>query len=311
MPLKVFISYRRSDSAAWADRLLELLIPEFSRENVFLDIDGSIPAGFSWKEWIDQRVAECDLMLVLIGPFWGEEFGRRSGPQDRDYVRLEIERALYHRIPVVPVRLGDAALPAADALPQSIRRLLDLEARHLGRGERFRADAEELIRAVKSSIGLSRKQKEANRQVASFVLAKLERELVAAGMPSVDARLTIDAFAGYSSYLERGGSSGVSGLIKLYDRVPDFADTVDVEKATSALNSWFGDVGGDGQLGYVSLDGELSSSWVFVDWKGDEIADRAAARPIRILRPAIFSFADGTGPSCGKAGKVLAVAGQR
>ena len=309
-PSRLFISYRRDDGA-WADRLYEHLVPAFGKENVFLDVDGSIAAGFSWEEWIDRQVAQCDIMLVLVGPRWKEEFERHANPGDRDHVRLEIERALAHDIPVVPVRLGDAALPVREALPTSIRPLLAMQERRLGRHDRFQPDLEELIRAVRSSTALSRTQKaqhQANRPANSLALQRLQRDLLASGMPTVDVGLTISVLSSCSSYLERGSAAGVHGLGPAYDQAPDFATGVDVEKAISALNHWFAEVnvsGESGQFGYVNPLSSLSSNWMYVDWKGDEIPDRRSAKPIRILRPAIF--ADSGGLVCVRPGKVLAV----
>lgn len=308
-PATLFINYRRNDSDAWADRLLEILIPEFSSEHIFLDIDGSTPAGFNWQNWIDQKVARCDLMLVLIGPHWGEEFARRSDPATRDYVRLEIERALTHKIPVVPVLLGNASLPSGAALPASLRSLLEMESLHLGRGDRFQADARKLVGAVLSSIELSRKQKAVDRvdRQPSLALQKLERNLLLAGMPAVDVEATRSALAGSSDYLEQGGGAGIQFVAASYKQVPDFAAGVDTEKAVSALNEWLDEVnteGDKGQFGYVGLSGKLSSSWVFVDWKGDVIADRDSAILTRILRPALFST--GSRFECYIPGRVLA-----
>ena len=62
---KVFLNYRRADAEAWADRLFERLVQQFPRQNIFMDIDGDIPIGFPWAQWLDSQVAACDLMLVL------------------------------------------------------------------------------------------------------------------------------------------------------------------------------------------------------------------------------------------------------
>lgn len=152
---KIFLNYRRADAEAWADRLFERLIKQFPRENVFMDIDGNIPLGLPWATWLDQQVAACDLMLVLIGRGWVAEFQARAAPDERDFVRVEIESALARKIPVVPVFLGDAPIPHSAELPGSVRPLLALQAARLQR-QNFDSDAEGLITGVSRSISLAR-----------------------------------------------------------------------------------------------------------------------------------------------------------
>jgi formylglycine-generating enzyme required for sulfatase activity len=152
---KVFLNYRRADADAWADRLFERLIHHFPRENVFMDIAGHIPYGFSWADWLDSQVAGCDLMLVLIGRSWIAELNARSETGELDYVRVEIESALRRRIPVVPVLLGDAPFPRAAELPETMHPLLGLQAARLQRTS-FDTDAEALAKGVARSIALAR-----------------------------------------------------------------------------------------------------------------------------------------------------------
>jgi len=152
---KVFLNYRRADAEAWADHLFERLVRQFPRENVFMDIDGDIPVGFPWADWLDSQVAACDLMLVLIGRSWVAEFKARSEAGDRDYVRVEIESALKRKIPVVPVFLGDTPVPKSTELPDTMRPLLGLQAARLQRMS-FDSDAETLAKGVARSIALAR-----------------------------------------------------------------------------------------------------------------------------------------------------------
>jgi formylglycine-generating enzyme required for sulfatase activity len=152
---RVFLNYRRADAEAWADRLFERLIRQFPRENVFMDIDGNIPFGFPWAQWLDSQVAACDLMLVLIGRTWVAEFQARADPDERDFVRVEIESVLARKIPVVPVFLGDASVPRSADLPESVRPLMALQAARLQRLS-FDADAEVLITGIARSIALAR-----------------------------------------------------------------------------------------------------------------------------------------------------------
>jgi hypothetical protein len=163
MTEKIFLNYRRADSEAWADRLFERLVKRFSRSHVFMDIDGNIPVGLPWAEWLDRHVAGCDLMLVLIGRTWVANFQERG--DEPDYVRLEIESALARQIPVVPVLLGDTPLPSAAELPESMRALPGLEAARLQRLS-FDADAEALLRKVVHSIQVTRKGGEPAAEVS-------------------------------------------------------------------------------------------------------------------------------------------------
>jgi uncharacterized membrane protein YhaH (DUF805 family) len=94
-------------------------------------------------------------MLVLIGRSWESEFESRSTAGERDFVRVEIERALARKIPVVPILLDDAPVPPAARLPASIRPLLELQATRLRR-DSFDADAKSLIDGVQRSITLAR-----------------------------------------------------------------------------------------------------------------------------------------------------------
>ena len=148
---KIFLNYRRDDSEAWADRLFDRLTAHFPRENVFLDIDGDIPIGTPWAVWLDQEVAKCDLMLTLIGRSWVSEFEARRDPESRDFVRVEIERALARGIPVAPVLLGDVEMPPRSVLPESVRQLCDLQMARLNRF-RFDDDVERLIINIERSI---------------------------------------------------------------------------------------------------------------------------------------------------------------
>src|SRR5262245_52569809 len=99
MPQKIFISYRRDDSAASALSIGQYLENEFGRKNVFIDID--MRAGVKFPTVLEQRLAECKVMLVLIGPNWlnaqDEEHRRRLDDPD-DWVRLEITHALKRNI---------------------------------------------------------------------------------------------------------------------------------------------------------------------------------------------------------------------
>ena len=69
MALKLFISYRREDSAGHAGRMYDRLEREFGRDLLVMDVD-SIPLGVNFVKALGEEVAKCDVLLAIIGPGW-------------------------------------------------------------------------------------------------------------------------------------------------------------------------------------------------------------------------------------------------
>jgi hypothetical protein len=119
---KIFISYRRNDtaSAALAHAIVQILSSEFGRRNVFIDVD--MAAGTAFREMLDKRLAECKVLLALIGPGWlkaQDDTGRPRLDDPDDWVRLEIAKALNRNITVIPVRVNGTELPNEAELPEN------------------------------------------------------------------------------------------------------------------------------------------------------------------------------------------------
>ncbi|MDE3228396.1 MAG: toll/interleukin-1 receptor domain-containing protein, partial [Chloroflexota bacterium] len=121
---KLFISYRRADSASVAGRVYDRLAAYFGREAIFKDVD-NIPIGANFEQVIASVIAQSAITLVLVGPTWASvtnERGRRlDDPQD--VVRLEIEAALGRGMPVIPLLVEGASAPDAATLPVNLRPL--------------------------------------------------------------------------------------------------------------------------------------------------------------------------------------------
>jgi tetratricopeptide (TPR) repeat protein len=118
---KIFISYRRSDSADVSGRIFDKLVAEFYKDEVFKDVD-SIPVGADFKVAVTEAVSQSDVVLVIMGQQWltasvGSE--RRLDDSD-DMVRHEIETALAHDVPLIPVLVQHAAMPRARELPSTM-----------------------------------------------------------------------------------------------------------------------------------------------------------------------------------------------
>lgn len=146
---KAFISYRREDSQDVSGRLYDHLVVRWGAERVFKDVD-SIPIGMDFREHLTEAVGGCEVMLVVIGPRWVDvsRDGRRRLEDPLDFVRIEVEAALQRGVPVVPVLVGGASVPAPEELPESLRALAFRQASVLRPDPDFRGDVARIIHGV-------------------------------------------------------------------------------------------------------------------------------------------------------------------
>src|SRR5262249_35676431 len=125
MASKVFISYRRDDSAGHAGRVHDRLEREFGRDLLFMDVD-SIPLGVNFVTALQEEVAKCGVLLAGIGRDWlkvRDKDGKRRLDNPDDFVRVEIAAALQRNIPVIPILLEGAKVPKANQLPKDLEEL--------------------------------------------------------------------------------------------------------------------------------------------------------------------------------------------
>ena len=154
MAAKVFISYRRDDSADAAGRIQDRLAGEFGRDLLFMDVD-AIPLGMNFVKVLHEEVAKCGVLLAVIGPNWldlRDEDGNRRLDNPNDFVRIEIAAALQRDIPVIPILLKGARVPKAAHLPKDLEELAlrnGLDVRHAS----FQTDLNRLIRELKGQLG--------------------------------------------------------------------------------------------------------------------------------------------------------------
>jgi formylglycine-generating enzyme required for sulfatase activity len=126
---RIFISYRREDSIAYAGRIYDRLSSQFGAANVFMDVD-TLEPGVDFVEVLQRTVASCDVFLAIVGVHWlaaKDEEGRARLSNTEDFVRLKIGAALERPdIRVVPILVGGARMPRSTELPE---RLSDLTKR--------------------------------------------------------------------------------------------------------------------------------------------------------------------------------------
>jgi formylglycine-generating enzyme required for sulfatase activity len=157
---RIFVSYRRDDSAFAAHSIYEKLKEQFGEESITFDENFS--AGIDFANKIDESVSKCDLLLAIIGDRWldmryadGPRQGQRRLNDPNDWVHLEIASALKRDILVIPVLVGKVSMPGiSPGLPTDLAELTRKVAIAVRVGADLPNDLQTLVKGVKRALRL-------------------------------------------------------------------------------------------------------------------------------------------------------------
>jgi hypothetical protein len=151
---RLFISYRRSDSAGYAGRLHNTLLKFYDKSQVFLDVE-ALEAGADFESVIMSELDACEVFIAVIGPRWvdiEDSAGNRRLANPSDYVRREVAGALQRDKAVVPVLVNRAEMPKKKQLPKDMRGLCRFNAAELSHGG-FDDDVKRLVKSIGGGYG--------------------------------------------------------------------------------------------------------------------------------------------------------------
>ncbi len=116
----LFLCYRRADASESADRLHEWLVDKLSPDKlspdeVFMDVH-SLHGGDDWLRTVQEKISASQVVLVIIGKHWHEG----DLQDEKNASRIEIEFALAHNIPIIPVLVENAMMPSVKGMPESL-----------------------------------------------------------------------------------------------------------------------------------------------------------------------------------------------
>ncbi len=214
----IFISYRRGDDPGFAQAIYQRLEQEFPGESLFMDVEGHIKPGDDFVAVLNRQVAQCDVLLAIIGERWigaRDADGNRRLEKVDDFVRIEIASALNLGKRVIPVLVNQAEMPRAGDLPPSLKPLARRNAVAI-RPTRFKADSQGLISALKEALALAEADRAAKSQAepevaeASADIAALQtfRRDWPDGAHAADAKTRIRELRG-GHFTRRGVLKGV------------------------------------------------------------------------------------------------------
>ncbi len=172
---RIFISYRRADSAGYAGRIYDRLVGHFGEDAIFMDVD-TIEGGVDFIKVLEDAVQSCDLLIALIGRQWlsiKDKDGKRRLDSPEDFVRIEIATALKRNIRVIPVLVDGVDMPQPTDLPENLKALARRNALQVNHHS-FNPDVYRLIEHSESALN----EAEESRVMKAQAL-QVEREKVA------------------------------------------------------------------------------------------------------------------------------------
>jgi ABC-type amino acid transport substrate-binding protein len=215
---RIFISYRREETAYPAGWLFDRLAARFGGDQVFKDVD-SIEPGDDFVEVITNAVGSCDVLLALIGGEWltiTDGHGRRRLDSPEDFVRLEIEAALTRNVRVIPILVDGARMPRTDELPGSLAKLVRRQALELSPA-RFDFDLGRLLKVLDRTLAEvqaqppaqpppARERREADQRPATPNVTLALHPVVSQGRRSGEHHLTVANLGGQPVTVSADGS---------------------------------------------------------------------------------------------------------
>jgi hypothetical protein len=158
--VRIFISYRRADSAMAAGRIHDRLVARFGQRRVYMDVYSNRTGSFLQQQ--NQALSASSVCVVLIGEQW--EHARRAGAaearimEEGDPVRQEIEFALDRRVRLLPILIDRQGPPAEDQLPPSLHVLRGEHMVEIASGALFHAGLGPILEEIGTILFADRRE---------------------------------------------------------------------------------------------------------------------------------------------------------
>ena len=174
---KIFLCYRRSDSAILVGRIYDRLVARYGLDSVFVDT-GSIRVGHDFLSEILSAIQKCSVFMAIIGPRWERnEDGAVTLDNLRDYVHLEIEEASKWNKKIISITF-QRDKPIGAGIPKSVIFLTKLQSVNIDVGRNFDNDFERLMASIDREIWPSPWSRLIRRTLEIFAAFKLHVAIV-------------------------------------------------------------------------------------------------------------------------------------
>jgi pterin-4a-carbinolamine dehydratase len=154
MAKRVFLSYRRSDSADQAIALKIVLEQKLPDVSVFVDTESVNPLE-RWPDRLNVALDHSSAVIALIGPNWrfGADGTDRFADAD-DWVLRELSYAVQQKADAfVPVLFNTTATPTFKELPPNLIPMRDIQGLELRQGAHWSQDVDRLASLLAKMLG--------------------------------------------------------------------------------------------------------------------------------------------------------------
>ena len=241
---KIFLSYRREDSADVVGRIFDHLERRFGRDSLFLDVD-AIRYGDDFRRRVGEALDQSGVLLAIIGDRWldaadrAQHGGARRLDDPNDYVSIEISSALGRGITVVPVLVGKAQMPRSTDLPPHLAELAYRNAAEVRSGRDFSFHVNRLITAIADVLALPQEQDPSQRRLstparlslAAKTLADHPESLVGTQLGAFVIERLLAAGGSGVAYVGRNPRTGQHVCVKV--SLPVLSDMEGIRRALS------------------------------------------------------------------------------
>lgn len=149
---RLFISYRRNDSADIVRRIHDSLVSLYGKNDVFCDTTSILPSQ-EFPARIDEALYSADILIVVIGKTWRfTESGEDLFENESDYVMQEVAAAIHHDLDLVVLLTGGAQQPTAKTLPEQLHRVAKIHSITIDNDANFHSRIDEIKSAINNIL---------------------------------------------------------------------------------------------------------------------------------------------------------------
>ncbi len=137
-----------------AGRISDHLSNKYGEKSVFFDFN-SIPTGANYRKRIVKAIVDSEVIIAVIGQHWlGKNADGKSSRMNEanDNVRFELETAMKHTKPILPLLVNGANMPEESELPEALREMSSYNAAKVDSGQDFRMHMARLVEAIEETL---------------------------------------------------------------------------------------------------------------------------------------------------------------